>query len=98
DAWFEEIAARAGIDFVHASGHQVTHPLPEIMVGGVALFDLDDDGLLDVYFVQSGNLADPPAGGGNRVYRNRGDGTFEDVTAPSGGGVRGYGMGVAAGD
>jgi hypothetical protein len=98
DAWFEEIAARAGIDFVHSSGHQVKHLLPEIMGGGVALFDLDNDGLLDLYFVQSGNLADPPAGGGNRVYRNRGDRTFEDVTARSGGGVRGYGMGVAAGD
>ena len=98
DAWFEEIAARAGIDFVHSSGHQSRHPLPEIMGGGVALFDLDNDGLLDLYFVQSGNLADPSSGSGNRVYRNRGDGTFEDVTVRSGGGVRGYGMGVTAGD
>jgi hypothetical protein len=98
DAWFEEIAARAGIDFVHSSGHQSRHLLPEIMGGGVALFDLDNDGLLDLYFVQSGNLADPSAGSGNRVYRNRGDGTFEDVTVRSGGGVRGYGMGVTAGD
>jgi len=97
-AWFEDIAARAGVDFVHSSGHQTKHLLPEIMGGGVALFDLDNDGLLDLYFVQSGNLADPAAGTGNRVYRNRGDGTFEDVTAPSGGGIRGYGMGVAAGD
>ncbi|HEY7290984.1 MAG TPA: CRTAC1 family protein [Vicinamibacterales bacterium] len=98
DAWFEEIAARAGIEFVHSSGHQVTHPLPEIMGGGVALFDLDNDGLLDLYFVQSGNLADPSAGGGNRVYRNRGDGTFEDVTEQSGAAVSIYGMGVAAAD
>src|SRR5262249_19906175 len=60
-------------------------------------FDLDNDGLLDLYFVQSGNLSNPSAGSGNRVYRNRGDGTFEDVTGPSGGGIRGYGMGVAAG-
>jgi hypothetical protein len=97
-AWFEEIAARAGIDFVHTSGHQSKHSLPEIMGGGVALFDLDNDGLLDLYFVQSGSLVDPSAGRGNRVYRNRGDGTFEDVTERSGGGAHGYGMGVAAGD
>jgi hypothetical protein len=48
--------------------------------------------------VQSGNLFDPSAGAGNRLYRNRGNGTFEDVTEGSGAGVRGYGMGVAAGD
>jgi hypothetical protein len=96
--WFEEVAARAGIDFVHHSGHETRHYLPEIMGGGVALVDVDNDGLLDVYFVQSGRLDNPLAGGGNRLYRNRGDGTFEDITARSGAGVRGYGMGVAAGD
>ncbi len=97
-AWFEEVAARAGIDFVHSSGHQTRHLLPEIMGGGAALFDLDNDGYLDLYLVQSGSLADPSAGSGSRVYRNRGNGTFEDVTEASGGGVRVYGMGVAAGD
>ena len=96
--WFEEIGARAGIDFVHHSGHQDRHYLPEIMGGGAALFDMDNDGFLDLYLVQSGNLSNPSAGGGNRLYRNRGDGTFEDVTAASGAGIRGYGMGVAAGD
>jgi enediyne biosynthesis protein E4 len=96
--WFEEIATRAGIDFVHRSGHDVRHYLPEIMGGGAALFDMDNDGLLDLYLVQSGNLSNPSAGGGNRLYRNRGNGTFEDVTDSSGAGVRGYGMGVAAGD
>jgi len=96
-AWFEEIGARAGIDFVHHSGHATKHYLPEIMGGGAALFDMDNDGFLDLYLVQSGSLTDPSAGG-NRLYRNRGDGTFEDVTDRSGAGVRGYGMGVAAGD
>jgi len=95
--WFEEIAARAGVDFVHRSGHESRHYLPEIMGGGAALFDMDNDGFLDLYLVQSGSLADPSAGG-NRLYRNRGDGTFEDVTERSGAGVGGYGMGVAAGD
>jgi len=98
DAWFEEIAARAGVDFVHRSGHAAKHDLPEIMGGGAALFDFDNDGFLDLYLVQSGSLSDPQAGGGNRLYRNRGDGTFEDVTERSGAGVHGYGMGVAAGD
>ena len=96
--WFEEIAVRAGIDFVHHSGHADRHYLPEIMGGGAALFDMDNDGILDLYLIQSGNLFDPSAGSGNRLYRNRGNGTFEDVTERSGAGVRGYGMGVAAGD
>jgi hypothetical protein len=96
--WFEEIAARAGIDFVHHSGHDRRHYLPEIMGGGAALFDFDNDGFLDLYLVESGNLSNPSAGTGNRLYRNRGDRTFEDVTERSGAGVRGYGMGVAAGD
>jgi enediyne biosynthesis protein E4 len=98
NAWFEEIGARAGIGFVHASGHKTKHLLPEIMGGGAALFDLDNDGLLDLYLVQSGSLTDESAGGGNHLYRNRGDGTFEDITERSGAGVSGYGMGVTAGD
>jgi enediyne biosynthesis protein E4 len=96
--WFEDIAARAGIGFVHASGHKTKYLMPEIMGGGAALFDMDNDGFLDLYLVQSGSLLDEPSSGGNRLYHNRGDGTFEDVTEPSGAGVRGYGMGVAAGD
>ena len=86
--WFEEIAARAGITFVHTSGHQTKHPLPEIMGGGAALFDLDNDGYLDLYLVQSGSLVDPSVGSGNRMFRNRGDGTFDDVTEASWGGIR----------
>jgi len=97
-AWFEEIGARAGIDFVHRSGHESKHYLPEIMGGGAALFDMDNDGFLDLYLVQSGSLANESAGTGSRLYRNRGDGTFEDVTDRSGAGVHLYGMGVAAGD
>src|SRR5580704_18159494 len=74
--WFEEIASRAGVDFVHRSVHQTRYYLPEIMGGGAALFDMDDDGFLDLYLVQSGNLFDQSAGSGNRLYRNRGNGTF----------------------
>src|SRR4029453_13545638 len=97
--WFQNIAQGAGIAFTHHSGHTQKFYLPEIMGGGVALFDMDNDGDLDLYLVQSGNLF-APAGQltGHRLYRNRGDGTYDDVSAGSGADVAGYGMGVAAGD
>jgi hypothetical protein len=96
--WFEDIAARAGVRYVHRSGHGDKFLLPEIMGGGAALLDIDNDGYLDIYFVQSGTLLSPVKQPGNRLYRSRRDGTFEDVTAGSGVEVSGYGMGVAAGD
>jgi enediyne biosynthesis protein E4 len=97
--WFEDIADRAGIRFIHRSGHRDKFYLPEIMGGGAALVDVDNDGYLDLYLVQSGNLFSPAEKQpGNRLYRNRGNGTFEDVTVGSGADVPGYGMGVAAGD
>jgi len=69
------------------------------MGGGAALFDMDGDGDLDAYLVQSGNVANPAnKGDGNRLFRNRGKGLFEDVTAASGADAAGYGMGVATGD
>ncbi len=98
-AWFEEVAAARGIAWTHKSGHRTRYLLPEIMGGGAALFDMDSDGDLDLYLVQSGSIVEAGAKDpSNRLYRNRGDGTFEDVTAGSGTDVAGYGMGVAAGD
>ncbi len=97
--WFDEVAAARGIRFVHRSGHRNRYLLPEIMGGGAALFDMDGDGDLDAYLVQSGSVVNPPdKGDGNRLFRNRGNGTFDDVTAGSGTQAPGYGMGVAAGD
>jgi len=97
--WFDDIAAQAGLDFVHDSGRQPDRYLfPETVCGGAALFDMDGDGWLDIYLIQSGDLLDATHRPANRLYRNRGDGTFEDVTDGSGTGDTGYGIGVTTGD
>ncbi len=102
---FVERASEAGLDFVHRNGATGEYNYPELLVGGGALLDIDDDGLLDVYLVQSGPV--PGAGGsggqtadrpGNRLYRNLGDGAFEDVTNAAGVGDTGYGAAAAAAD
>ncbi len=100
-AWFVDDAIAAGLDFRHVTGADPSKRLflPEIVCGGVALLDYDDDADLDIYFVQGGRIGNAPGDQPpNRLYRNRGDGTFEDVTAESGAGARGYGMGCAAND
>ena len=95
--WFEEQAERRGLAFQHQSGHSVRYQLPEIVGGGAALADLDGDGDLDAYLVQSGKLfaADGP---GNQLFFNVGDGHFEEAAGGGGAGDKGYGMGVTAGD
>jgi len=96
-AWFSEEAEARGLVFRHRSGHAERFLFPELMGGGAALFDLEGDGDLDVFCVQSGSLV-APATGGHRLFANDGQGRFTDVTAASGVAVPGYGMGVAAGD
>jgi hypothetical protein len=111
--WFTDRAHDAGIDFVHFNGMSGKFYQPEIMAPGVALFDYDNDGDLDVYLVQGrmlGNgaplIAPPPGPLEDRLYRNdleiKPDGTrvlhFTDVTNQAGIVTRGYGMGVAVGD
>jgi hypothetical protein len=72
--------------------------------GGVAFFDYDGDGDLDLYFTNAWRLNDPPdrlevaEKGRNLLYRNRGDGTFDNVTDRAGVGDDGFGTGVAVGD
>jgi hypothetical protein len=97
--WFAEEARERGLVFRHSSGHEGRHLFPEIMGGGVALFDMDGDDDLDVYLVQSGSLQDPsPQGHTNRLFENDGRGHFRDVSEGSGAEDNGYGMGVATGD
>lgn len=97
--WFEEGATAAGLTFRHRSGHDgKTYLLPEIVAGGVCLFDHDGDGHLDIYLVQSGSLHAGAARVGNVLYRNNGDRTFTDVTVQAGVGDTGYGMGCACAD
>jgi len=97
--WFEERAAEAGLDFLHRTGAEGGFLFPETIGGGAALLDVDDDGFLDVFLVQSGWFDDRPREGAtHRLFRNRGDATFEDITEASGVDREGYGMGVAAGD
>jgi hypothetical protein len=105
---FADITKTAQIDYRTWSDHTSQKYLIESMVGGVALFDYDGDGWLDIFFVNGAELLDPMPEGRmpgkskpkywNRLYRNNRDGTFSDVTVKAG--VRGefYGMGVAIGD
>jgi tetratricopeptide (TPR) repeat protein len=98
---FRDDAEAVGLRFVHDNGRSELRQLPETSSGGVGLLDYDGDGWLDVYLVQGGPF--PPVADsqpGDRLFRNRGDGTFEDATAASGlaGMARGYGHGVAVGD
>jgi hypothetical protein len=102
DLDFVDEAAAAGLRFRFENGRTVLCQLPETMSGGGGLLDYDGDGWLDAYAVQGGRFPpdpdDPPRG--DRLFRNRGDGTFEDVTERSGLAAmpRGYGHGVAVGD
>lgn len=106
--WFTEVGETAGLSFQQVSGAVGNYWFPEIMGGGVALFDFDGDGLLDIYCVQSGHLKDSNSEGPekppNQLFRNlgidpaTGQLKFEDVTEISGVGDTKYGMGVACGD
>ena len=100
---FRDEAEAAGLRFVHDNGHSRRNPPPpEAMCGGVALLDYDGDGWLDIYAVQGGTF--PPvesvSSQGDHLFRNRRDGTFEDVTEHAGiaSFPGGYGHGVTVGD
>jgi hypothetical protein len=98
---FEDVIGRSGIDFVLHNSSTPRRYSIETMIGGVAAFDYNNDGLLDLFFPNGASIPsleknDPKFY--NRLYRNNGNGTFTDVTAGAGVQGRGYCMGVAAGD
>jgi enediyne biosynthesis protein E4 len=105
---FEDVTQQLAVNFRHCASHTSRKYLLETMGAGVALFDYDNDGRLDLFLVNGAPLSDPTPKGTvpqktepqywNRLYHQRADGTFEDVTEKAGLQGSGYGMGVAVGD
>jgi enediyne biosynthesis protein E4 len=97
---FQTVAEETGVSFRFETGSRGRHDLPEIMGGGVALFDADGDGRLDIYLCNGGPIE--PAPGKNdppcHLYRNQGNWHFEDITARADAPGPSYAMGVATGD
>ncbi len=98
---FVDAAMSAGLNFMHQNGQTPLKRLPETMSGGIGILDYDGDGWLDIYAVQGG--AFPPGKepkSSDRLFRNRRDGTFEDVSERTGIARTsgGYGHGVTVGD
>ena len=97
---FHDVTAETGITFVHTDGGCGKKYVVETVSAGLALFDYDNDGDVDIYFLNGAPLKDckfdkPPK---NALYRNDGNWKFTDVTDKSGLGDTGYGLGVAVGD
>jgi hypothetical protein len=105
---FVDVTEKLGIHFRQQASPTSKKYLPETMGSGVALFDYDNDGRLDVFFANGARLDDPTPKGSipkkdspkfwNRLYHQKTDGTFEDVTERAGLGGLGYSTGVAVGD
>jgi enediyne biosynthesis protein E4 len=98
---FTDITSSAGILWKQVSGASVSHFLPETMGGGVAFLDFDHDGLLDIFLVTGGETPNDPSDRPprNALYRNLGNGKFEDVAVKAGVDRNAfYGLGVAAAD
>jgi enediyne biosynthesis protein E4 len=105
---FSDVTSALGIHFQHVASHTSKKYLIETMGSGVAVFDYDNDGRLDIFAVNGAPLSDPTPKGTiphktgpehwNRLFHQRQDGSFEDVTEKAGLQGMGYGMGVAVGD
>jgi hypothetical protein len=107
-AKFSDVTSALGVNFQYLASHTSKKYLLETMGSGVALFDYDNDGRLDIFLINAAPLTDSmptdaipqktePAYW-NRLYHQKSDGTFEDVTEKAGLQGVGYGMGVAVGD
>lgn len=98
---FENVIQASKIKFALRNSISPKRYTFETMVGGVALFDYNHDGLLDIFFTNGAaipSLEKSDATYWNRLFRNNGDGSFTDVTEKAGLQGIGYSMGVAAGD
>ena len=98
---FENVIEQSNIKFKLRNSVSPQRYTFETMTGGIALFDYNNDGLLDIFFTNGAAIpslekSDPSYA--NRLFRNNGDGTFTDVTEKAGLQGIGYSMGVAAGD
>lgn len=102
--WFEDVTREAGIDFTHQFCHQRIANIILSNGAGAVAFDYDNDGLVDIYLLNWGpleNITAAPPGAKrepNRLYRNRGNGTFEDVTLRAGLEGSGFSCAATAGD
>jgi hypothetical protein len=105
DDYYLNVTKSSGINFKHSIGDDHLTNIIESVGGGAAFLDYDQDGWMDLYMV-SGSFHDrlsdqeykPSGRNTNKLFRNKGDGTFEDVTQQAGVGHTGYGMGVTIGD
>lgn len=97
---FVDVTADSKISFVHTDGKGGKRYIVQTVVSGLATFDYDGDGWVDIYFLQGAanpgaQFDSPPR---NRLYRNNGDWTFTDVTDSAKVGDTGYALGVVTGD
>ncbi|NWF83565.1 MAG: CRTAC1 family protein [Bryobacteraceae bacterium] len=98
---FEDVGARAGVGFVLENGAKGRFHQPELMAGGIAVFDYNNDGKLDLYFTNGAELPGLEKSSPkyhNRLYRNEGGFKFTDVTAEAGVEGRGFSMAAAVSD
>ena len=97
---FQEVTDQSGITFEHRDGSSGRHFTPETMSAGVATFDYDGDGLIDIYFPNGaallGTTYDPPPR--HALYQNLGDWRFQDVSEQAGIVCTAFGLGIAIGD
>ncbi len=98
-ACFTDIGAKAGLNGLTISGHpNRADYVIEAMGCGVAFFDFDNDGWLDILVLSSSRFGDPPPDASNRLYKNNRDGTFTEVTQKAGLFHTGYAYGITVGD
>ena len=95
-----DVTASTGIQFIHDDGHCGDYYIVETMSAGVALFDYDNDGDIDIYFLNGAAQCEAARErvGQNALYRNEGNWRFTDVTRQANVGHPGHGLGVAVGD